>query len=177
MNAKNIIEETSPPDVITQIVNGFQYETTVEVPGPNGSVFLFTLGVLWEDETRAMVREIGFRINPQDYEAKLMEVRFETVVRAVVSVERKDPNTKWMATGDNEEETRARKKHLRNMLDKIPRTVEYLYEEYMKLSKKRDTDFLEALEDLKKSLRMPDELGSKESDLLTDLTSGVDGGN
>lgn len=178
MSNKTFVDEAAPPDLISEIINGFQYETTVDVPGPKGSVFRFVIGVLWEDEDRAIIRNVGLRINPHDYEARLMEMRFERVVQSIVSITNVQSEILWTVRDPNlsEEQVRARSMHLRKILGHLPKTVEYLYEKYLTLCKKRDDDFVQAIADLKKSSRTPAEPVGDGNDLPDSLLSGEDGG-
>jgi len=167
-------EHVSPPPEIEDMIRGFQYETTVEVPGHEGRTHRVTLGLLWEDETRLMQIEIGRRISPNDYVARELETRFETVVRAVVSID----DWKTMVSSD-EAEHRARRAHLRRILSKQPRLVSYLYDEYLKIESKRDRDYDARIDEIKKSSRTQEEPDLPEEDIHTpsSSTSGEDGGS
>lgn len=176
----NIQEKTAPPDVILKLIEGFQFETQVSIPGHNSNTYLFTIGVLWDDEIRALQREIGFRIQSHDFVARELETRFETVIRSIISITHpasNDPTWEVLCKDFDDEEVRFRRKHLRDILDKQPRTVEYLHTEYMKLEAKRDKEFNEAIEEIKKSLRPPSLPEKLKGDLQSDSTSGEAGGN
>lgn len=173
-------EQNAPPDVVQKLIEGFQFDTQVKVPGPNGDTYLFTIGVLWDDEVRALQREIGFRIQPNDFVARELETRFETVLRSIISIiypASNEPVWDVISKDLDAEEMRFRREYLRDILDKLPRTVEYLYQEYQKLVTKRDKDFDEAIEDIKKSSRtqsLPDKL---KGNLPNDSESGEAGGS
>lgn len=173
-------EQNAPPDVVQKLIEGFQYDTQVKVPGPNGDTYLFTIGVLWDDEVRALQRDIGFRIQLNDYVARELETRFETVLRSIISIihpASKKPVWYVISEDLDAEEMRFRREYLRDILDKLPRTVEYLHQEYLKLVAKRDKDFDEAIEDIKKSSRtqsLPDKL---KDNLPNDSESGEAGGS
>ena len=174
----NIEDSAAPPDVISKIVTGFQYETVVDVPGPEGEIFKFKLGVLWDDEERALQREIGFRIASNDFITRELEIRFETVLRATVSIGHPTSDEWFILSSEfDDEETRFRRGHYRKLLSKMPRTVEYLYREYMKLVAKRDKDFDGAIEDIKKSLRTPSVLDKLEGTPQSDSPFGEAGGS
>lgn len=155
MPTEKTFKAVEPPDIINEIVNGFQYETTVDVPGVEGRSYQVTLGVLWNDEIRDIQRDIGRRVSPNDFISRELETQFETVVRAIVSIGTSGLDTPWQITVPDEEDTRARKGKLRQMLGKLPRTVAYLYDKYNELVHQRDTAYDAALELIKKSSRTP----------------------
>lgn len=173
-------EQNAPPDVIQKLIEGFQFDTQVQVPGPNGDIYLFTIGVLWDDEVRALQREVGFRIQPNDFVARELETRFETVLRSIISIihpASNKPMWEVISKDLDAEEMRFRRAHLRGILDKLPRTVEYLHQEYLKLVVKRDKDFDEAIEDIKKSSRTPSLPDKLEGNPQNDSESGGAGGS
>lgn len=175
--------ETMPPDIIKELVKGFQYQADVQIPGPNGESYVFTIGVLWDDEERALQREIGLRINPNDFVARQLESRYETVVRSCIAIavkDRKDEPWQVIILGD-EEETRYRRQELRKILDKLPKTIEHLYDKYTELVARRNEEFQKAVDDIKKSSRTPSTLENLDieettSDSPSDSPSGEDGG-
>lgn len=173
-------EQNAPPDVIQKLIEGFQFDTQVQVPGPNGDIYLFTIGVLWDDEVRALQRDVGFRIQPNDFVARELETRFETVLRSIISIihpASNEPMWEVISKDLDAEEMRFRRAHLRDILDKLPRTVEYLHQEYLKLVVKRDKDFDEAIEDIKKSSRTPSLPDNLKSNPQNDSESGEAGGS
>ena len=169
----------SPPDVIQQLIHGFQYDTNVDIPGPNGKRYTVTIGLLWDDEIRELQRDIGFRISSHDFVSRELETKFETVIRAttkIVAVD--DGGSSWEVIVPNDiEATRARRMELRALFGKMSRTVDLLYGSYNQLERQRDREYDEALAALKKSTRtpsMPEQIGK---DLLESSSSGGDGGN
>ena len=173
-------EQNAPPDIIQRIIEGFQFDAQVKVPGPHGDTYLFTIGVLWDDEVRALQREVGFRIQPSDFVARELETRFETVLRSIISISypaSSEPPWEVLSKDLTDEDVRFRRAHLRSILDKQPRTVEYLYSEYSKLVIKRDKEFDEAIEDIKKPLRTPSLPDRLEGNPQTGLESGEAGGS
>lgn len=171
-------ERGAPPDIIQQLVHGFQYETKVDIPGPNGEAYSVTIGVLWGDEIRELQRDVGYKVNINDFVSRELETRFETVVRATINITA--PHVRdgsWdVIISDDAEETRARRLQLRALFAKMPRTVDYLFQQYQLLVQQRDAEFDKALAHLKKSSRtpnVPDELGRN---LPESFSSGEDGG-
>ena len=169
----------SPPDVIQQLIHGFQYDTNVDIPGPNGKRYTVTIGLLWDDEIRELQRDIGFRISSHDFVSRELETKFETVIRAttkIVAVD--DGGSSWEVIVPNDiEATRARRMELRALFGKMSRTVDLLYGSYNQLERQRDREYDEALAALKKSTRtpsMPEQIGK---DLLETSSSGEDGGS
>jgi len=177
MSEKIIADEAAPPDIIRRIIEGFQYETSVIVPGANGEDYKVQLGTLWDDEIRQLQREIGARINPSDFITRDLESRFEVVVRATISITSPDGYAVWQVLSSNEEATRYRRQKLRELYGRLPRTVVYLYEKYRELERRRDTEFDAGIERIKKSSQMPDVPDKMMENLPESSSSGEVGGD
>ena len=180
---ESIQEETKPPITLNDISEGFQYETKVDIPGSEGSTHVVTLALLWESEVRAIHREVSRKIESGNYISYQLEIRFETLVRAITQVD------DWSCFDSNDQERNAfLKKHLRSMLGKAERLLDYLYNEYQRLQTQRNKEWGECVLELKKpsgTLDAPDSttfpsaettMDSEES-IQTDLENGEDGGS
>lgn len=162
---------TSPPASVEEIIQGYQFERTVEIPGKDGLPVPVTIGLLWDDEMREIYRETGRRVAQGDFLSRDVEVRFEILVRAIVKI------GEWECSSPDDRERDAElKSHLRRILGKHPRMIEYLHAEYTAMRDERDRAWDEAVGEIKKSSRLPDSRETVESQLPNGSSDGEAGG-
>ena len=154
------------PPSIEDIIQGFQYQATFDIPGKNTNHRL-TMGVLWETEVIDISIASGRQVNPADNISRSRITRLETLVQAIIQVD------DWVCADDKDAQNHKELKGvLRSSLQKFsPVTIDYLWNLYDQMRVKQDQAFREAVDELKKSMRL------EEGVILSDLTSGDPGGN
>lgn len=142
MNNVSQLFDISPQ--VEELINYAQYGVTIEVPTQSGST-LVSLTLLWESEMLDISKRSAVVCNVYDEMSRAEFMKIETLVLAINKI------GEQVFQDEEDEVNKSLKNNLRMILGKSsPITVDFLYEMYDTLSKQRNLDMNEKVNEIKK---------------------------
>ena len=161
-----------PSPTVDDIIQGWQYQATCDLPGKNTS-HRVTMGVIWESEVIDIAVSTGRQVHPADTLSRTAIVKLETLVQAIIQID-----ADKFIDQDDEFHNNELKGLLRKCLqNSAPVITEFLWNFYEQLREKQDLSFRTAVDEIKKSTRLPGELESLGEKPSESSTSGEVGGD